>query len=150
MRKIAACTAGAGSLGNARLHVLCCAACMGAAGWFYRRRLTHLPDMPCRLLPWRPSRLCGAPVARRDALLGSVDPVDSLQGLVATGGRLNVARALAALLNSTTLATSMTCAHLAASMTCAYLAGEAAPRGSLQRLPSVLLHAIAPEGGVPP
>ncbi|KAL4426153.1 hypothetical protein ABPG77_007435 [Micractinium sp. CCAP 211/92] len=44
----------------------------------------------------------------RDALLGSVDPIPELQGLVATGGRLNVARALATLLNSTSLTTDMT------------------------------------------
>ncbi|KAL4443920.1 hypothetical protein ABPG75_011657 [Micractinium tetrahymenae] len=44
----------------------------------------------------------------RSALLSSVDPVPELQGLVATGGRLNVARALASLLNSTTLATNVT------------------------------------------
>lgn len=58
------------------------------------RSVPHAGPHPCSF-PARPRLpLC------RTALLTSVDPVPALSGWVATGGRLNVARALSVLLGT--------------------------------------------------
>lgn len=50
-----------------------------------------------------------SPACRRQALLSSVDVLPSLEGLVATGGRLNVARAMGHLLAGNRPVNSLLC-----------------------------------------